>query len=271
MTREELIKLAALDVYGLLDEIESEMYARSLREASAAIQDEIIALQARWAVDPMFFSLEEPSSALREKVIDRVMEAIQQEQVELAPLATIGRNRSGKAANVSADGTVKRASSSGSLLFWRAASFMLLASLVVVLYMYSDAVRAGRDIGALALQKQSEEQLRRLIGPDFEDFLANPNVHHVVFKPAETTVPGQATMYINEATNSVFVNTMGLRNGSYTVRVRYEDGSVQELRDFNVTPSRLASIRLDSLAKTVLAAASWEIVERGSGLVVLAT
>lgn len=270
MTREELIKLAALDVYGLLDEIEAELYSRSFREASVAVQDEIVALQARLAIDPTFLSAEEPSPALREKVIDRVLEEIQHEQEELAPLATIGRSRNGRDGSSDGEG-IKRIASPGALLFWRAACFMLLAALVVVLYMYSDAVREGRDIGALALQKQSEEQLRALIGPDFEDFLANPNVQHVVFNPVEKSIPGQATMYVNSTTNSVFVNIMGLRNGAYTIRVRFEDGTTEELKDFNVAPNRLAGLRLDSLAKTVIAAASWEIIERGSGLVVLAT
>lgn len=270
MTREELIKLAALDVYGLLDEIEAELYSRSFREASVAVQDEIVALQARLAVDPTFLSTEEPSPALREKVIDRVLEAIQLEQAELAPLATIGRGRNEQDGSASEQG-VRRTSSSGALLFWRAACFMLLAAIVVVLYMYSEAVRDGRDILAIAIQNQTEKQLRNLIGPDYEDFLANPNVDTIVFNPVDRAASGQASLYVNKKTNSVFLLGMGLRDGGYKIQVRLEDGTARELRDFDVAPNRITGLRLDSLAASVIGAISWEIVDRGSGLVVLAT
>lgn len=266
MNRDELFRLAAMDGYGLLDEYEAALYTRSFHDAPASVQDELIALQARLAVDPLFLAGEEPAPVLREKVLDRVLEAIEAEQRELAPLATIGRNRKNAA---DAAGQSFRLAPSSSVLFWRAACFMLLASLVVVLYMYAEAVRKGRDIAERAMVDRTTEQLKELIGADFLDFVNHPGVQHVVFQPVAQDTPGQATAYLNPRANAVFLNTMGLREGRYELRVTLEDGSTESLGALAVDGTRLASIRLDGLKDRVLSAISWVIIDQSTGLAVL--
>ena len=41
MTREELLELAALDAFGLLDDYEAALFTRSFHHAPVAVQDEI--------------------------------------------------------------------------------------------------------------------------------------------------------------------------------------------------------------------------------------
>ncbi len=91
MSREELLELAALDALGLLDEYEAALYTRSFHHAPAAVQDEIKDLQAAYSADPTFLPDVEPASTGRVRVLGAVRRAIEQESLELAPLAMIGR------------------------------------------------------------------------------------------------------------------------------------------------------------------------------------
>ena len=51
MTPQELLELAALDAFGLLDEHESRLYSESFHDAPAVVQDQIVRLQADLAAD----------------------------------------------------------------------------------------------------------------------------------------------------------------------------------------------------------------------------
>src|SRR5512145_2816558 len=93
MTREELLETAALDAFGLLDEYEASLYTRSFHHAPAAVQDEIINLQAQLVSDETFIPNDLPNPALRQRVLDAVSDAIDLEAPQLEPLATIGRTR----------------------------------------------------------------------------------------------------------------------------------------------------------------------------------
>ena len=86
MTREELLELAALDAFGLLDDYEAALFTRSFHHAPVAVQDEIKELQASFASDPVFVPDVQPATDLRHRVLDRVSKAIETESVELAPL-----------------------------------------------------------------------------------------------------------------------------------------------------------------------------------------
>src|SRR5688572_4394484 len=115
MSREELLESAALDAYGLLDEYEEALFTRSLHHATAAVQSEILELQAKLVSDPTFMSPEKPDPMLRDRVLNAVSSAIEHETAELEPLATIGRPRL-TAADL--DARVDRTPS----FYWRAAA-----------------------------------------------------------------------------------------------------------------------------------------------------
>ena len=60
LSREELLELAALDAFGLLDEYEAAIFSRSFHHAPAAVQDEVRQLQAEIAADPSLLPAVDP-------------------------------------------------------------------------------------------------------------------------------------------------------------------------------------------------------------------
>lgn len=170
MTREELLESAALDAFGLIEEYESDLYTRSFHHAPAAVQNEILQLQADLVSDEALMISEMPPPELRHRVLEAVADAVQQETVELAPLATIGRGGAPRAAvhpsNPFAFGS--------STPYWRAAAFMLCASLIVVGYFWKSAVDQGNRVAVLSLSNLTDRELEKLIGPTVKDFMFNP-------------------------------------------------------------------------------------------------
>lgn len=98
MSREELLELAPLDAFGFLDEVESAMFNRAFHHAPASVQAEVRALQAQLAEQASFLSDEDPRPILRQKVIVRVAEEIEDAAERLKPLATIGSSLTGSLA-----------------------------------------------------------------------------------------------------------------------------------------------------------------------------
>ncbi len=90
MSREELLELAPLDAFGFLDEVESAHFNRAFHHAPASVQAEVRALQAQLAEQANFLSDEDPRPILRQKVLVRVAEEIEEATERLKPLATIG-------------------------------------------------------------------------------------------------------------------------------------------------------------------------------------
>ena len=185
MSREELLELAALDALGLLDEYEAALYTRSFHHAPAAVQDEIKDLQAAYSADPTFLPDVKPASTVRVRVLGAVRRAIEQESLELAPLAMIGRKHLRNGAAVG--GAMAIASSQ----FWRAATFVLAGVLVVVLYFSSQKNQDNHAIKDLAIDLLAEFQVQDLIAaeqddnviPDLLEFIHNPNCRSVVLRP----------------------------------------------------------------------------------------
>jgi hypothetical protein len=94
MTRQELLEHAALDALGLLDQFEADLYTRSFHHAPAAVQDEVLRLQAEIASDESLVASVAPDSALRERVLRAVAEAMERDAATLGPIASIGRAQS---------------------------------------------------------------------------------------------------------------------------------------------------------------------------------
>lgn len=267
MNREELLKLAALDVFGLLDQFEAELFNRSFHNAPASVQDEVASLQAEIAADPIFLSEEKPASTLRERVLERVARSVEEEAAKLAPLATIGRGRGSIVVDPAAVRTLQRAA-----MIWRAASFALAACLVVVVGLFLNATREGNEIARLALLGSSREQLRELIGPDLEYFIANATTRSVL-RPGQSS-DFLAEIWMNEKTGQAFVLGLDLPEGRYTVQARSAEGATLELNtiesDGAFASARIESVDLVALGTTSLGALTWEIID-SAGHVVLTT
>ncbi|MEE8509104.1 MAG: hypothetical protein V3T07_08575 [Myxococcota bacterium] len=257
MGREELIELAALDAHGLLDEYEAAHYTRSFHDAPAVVQDEILHLQADLAGDTMLVPDEEPRPSLRREVLDSVGEAVVK---KLAPLATIGQPRS--------PATETRLNLTASTPLWRAAAFALAATLIILAYFSTDAYRHGNTIARLALNNNTAAQLEQLIGPTFKDFLFDQHTKRIVLTPFDSDAEFRAVVFINEATNEVFLVTAGLPRSpgeDYTLQVQHADGNVEKIKTF-ASNGTIGGMRLQEISAAALASATWQITSHGAAL-----
>lgn len=274
MERDELLKMAALDVFGLLDEYEAERYNRSFHNAPAGVQDEIVALQAELASDTSLLPDEYPDPSLRERVLKRVAKAVEEEATLLAPIATIGRNR--KSVDV-IDTTHGRLLLRASR-FWRAACFVLAASLVATLFMYAEAYKGSSELAAEFFLKHNNDKFKELLGPDIQDFLYNDkNVATGVFKSATGKYEGTATIHYNKITNSAFFLAPELaKNRRFILRaVKENQEEPVEVYAFTTKDEPYFNFRLDNLKEEhgigSLAAVTWEIFDTVTKTVILTT
>ena len=270
MTREELRTLAALDVFGLLDEYESNLYTRSFHHASASVQDEILELQEAIAQNPPLLMSEEPVAQLRDKVMDSIAHAMDKESRKFAPIASIGRHR----ANNSLNGEPgQRHVHMRGAQFWRAATFVLAGALVAVAYFFATTVQHAQLVTELVLDINTAEQAKELLGHDFEYFVSNPDCDQFALVPGENAgIAASGIVYVNKATNEAFLFTVGLPhdNEEYVLRVSTDSGMSEELKSFSPRAA-LLGLRLDRLSSTLLASAMhWEIVSR-DGVVLLSS
>jgi len=259
MTREELLEFAALDAFGLLDEIDADRYNRAFNDAPPTVQEEVRRVQAELAIDPALIAIEaEPPTSLRDRVLAAVAAAIEREEAQLAPLATIGARRHAGANDAQPPRRLRLFSAS---MFWRAACFVLAGAVIVLAYQWSVAVQHGNLIAELALRNDAEKQLREMIGFEFTDFVANANGRAVVLRPIVNDYPGQALLYLDPQKSSLCMMATGLpaTSGDQTYTLRTKDGSVERRFTSNGV---VAALRLDNLAQTLLASAvAWQVVD----------
>lgn len=256
MTREELHTLAVLDVFGLLDEYESNLYTRSFHHASAAVQDEILELQAEIASFPPLVSGEEPVSELRGQVLQSVMDAMDKESRQFAPIASIGRGRP----RASMEMTPRPMQIRGAQ-FWRAAAFVLAGALVVLAYFFVDTVQRVKLMEQVVIGMMTPDQVKNVIGSDFESFIDNPDCTQIVLASTDAQNARNGVLYVNRKTNEAFLYTAGLPHDAnqYVLRYKTAEGSFENLKTF-ATRQSLFGLRLDQVSSALLApAVQWEI------------
>lgn len=266
MSREELLELAGPDALGLLDEYEAALYTRSFHYAPAALQDEILNLQAEVASDASLLPTEEPEPGLRQRVLGAVARAIEQETRELAPLATIGRVR-GDSDELHGRRHLNQAT------YWRAASFALAAGALVCLYFLAQVSQKSQDIARLALGHQTSRQLEEMLGPGFRTFVSYPSRGLRALAP-ETGDPvpsGAGAIFIDPTGDRAFLVVFGLDGSGepYAIRVRDEQGETV-LAHFGAESSAAIPVPLVEVASNRLMNGVIEIVTAG-GTVVLTT
>lgn len=271
MSREELLEFAALDTFGLLDDYDSDRYTRGYHDAPAALQDEIKRLQADLTTDPSFItSDEEPPFSLRERVLAAVAAAIEREEAQLAPLATIGRGRHEEFAGLSRRG---RLLASGQ--FWRAAAFVLAACGIVMAYAWSGAVRQNDDLIKYAIGKRDVSTIAQYLGDDLDAFIKHSGSPARVLRPVNDEFPGTAMMYVKsnpDGTGSAVLIGMALpANQRFSLRVKVADA--WDTLGHVVSSGVVDSLHVDRLSAALLASvssASLQIVDE-AGTVVLQT
>lgn len=256
MTREELLEYAALDAFGLLDEYEASLYTRSFHNAPAAVQDQILQLQAQLVSDESFLPSVNPDPSLRSRVLQAVAQAIEHETAQLEPLATIGRPRPNP-------DVLARIQPSPSGQFWRAAAFALCAGLLVVAYFLNQVSTRQSRIAELALSQNTEArlaQLEQLIGPTFKDYLLDASSKVVHFDPSAADGP-KAVMYVVEegATAFLLIENLPPTAEPYRLSARDLSGRVENVKAFESSGKFSGiSIALSNL-KMNLASVKWEI------------
>lgn len=265
MSREELLELAPLDVYGLLDEFEAALFNRSFHHAAPSVQAEIRALQAQLAEDPTFLAGDEPRPLLRQKVLVHVADAVEVAVEQLKPLATIGSPFGNGIATMSAEGSASTATLANraasidipdsqdetmrelvaeirarasfgdrerSTPYWRAAAFFLAASLVVSLYFLGSTMRTAERIAEFAQNRVISEQLREAV-PDLTDFIFRDS-RNLTLASVDLSVDATAMMIVNPATRETLLLAFGLdpSKGLYTLRSVDEQGNATVIKSF---------------------------------------
>ncbi len=264
--RNELLELAALDAVGQLDEYEQSLFTRSFHDAPASVQEEIKEFQAAIVADPALLPDVEPDVDLRQRVLDAVNFAVEQDSHRLAPLATIGRGR--RASDLDDD---ESAFGMATMNFWRVASFVLAGSLIIALYFFADAYQHGKTVSEIALNNETQKQLEDYIGPTFREFVGNPNCRKVALVDENDSFGGHAVLYLNENTNQVFLLAIGMPDSDerYTLHVTTGDGERTALRGFEAQ-SGVHGLRLDNLSKPMIASITWDITN-AAGAVILSS
>jgi hypothetical protein len=279
MSREQLVELAALDVFGLLDEYESALYTRSFHHAAAAVQDEILELQADIARDPVLAPELFPPDELRRQVLVAVSRAVEQDNSRLAPIASIGAHRvppqPSRPASDRAGGRWSLFSGSGQ--FWRAAAFVLCGAVIVLAYFQTQRDLQYEELVKLVLNDVTQADLSSVDGlENISYFTKSPRRMSRTLRPQPNTgQPGIGlVVYVDRADDptraSVLVVALGLpATGAYTLQARHADGEVEELSSFT-SNGTVGAMQLADLSTTLLATLTLEVID-AAGQIVLTT
>jgi hypothetical protein len=259
MTREELLELAALDAFGLLDEYEAALYTRSFHHAPVAVQNEIKELQAAFAHEASLLPDVEPDPALRQRVLDAVARAIEAESMELAPLAMIGRPDRAR------NGTAGRMGLGAATPVWRAAAFALAAALLVVAYFAGQFLERNNQMTGYVIGLLTHDQIEEAIKPNFRDFLADPSCAMHVLQPSADGIDAVAAVFVNERTGEAFFFALRLpvQSDPFVLRATDDSGEPVSTWEFSST-SAVTGVRLGEISLALTTALTWEVVDATS-------
>jgi len=273
MSREELLDLAALDALGLLDQYEAALYTRSFHHAPVSVQNEVRRMQAETAGDDAILPDVEPPLDLRERVLKSVANAIEEESAEFAPLAMIGRGRNAS----SRRDTIGRIGFGATRQGWRAASFVLAAVLLVMLYVGGQKDERNDQVQLMAIDLLAHAQVRDLIQreresdlvPDLFDFIGQPTCERINLTSPSSDGP-LAVVYRNRKTGEAFVFTMGLaENTRYTLRGAFGNEAVVTRQIIPTGP--MAAAYLGKITVATLSQLTFTVTTAASGKLVLST
>jgi hypothetical protein len=257
MTREELIELAALDAFGLLDEYEAALYTRSFHHAPVAVQDEITQIQSEFASDETFLPDVKPSPELREQVLRAVARAIESESARFAPLATIGRGGAR-----SAGARERRPRLMFNNLFWRAATFALAGTLLVMAYFGFQINNRVQQLTELLQNWETQRSVQDLAGPQISDFVGNPNCDTIALASTDGSSDAHAVLYIKEGSGESCLLSFDLPEDvePFSIIARTETGEIAVSHDFN-RDSAIGGTYFNAIAVAALNNVIWEVVD----------
>ncbi len=217
----QLLELAVLDAYGLLEPIESDLFNRSFHDAPETIQDEIKQMQESLALDDSLLPADMPPVSLRKKVLDAVAETADKEAQRLAPLALIGARASAAQAKF---GTSKQAT------LWRTAAVVLLGVTVVLSIITLDAQRKANQSAQIAINTSTNNAINEMIGSEFAKYVGNPYCQVVRLEREDGNATGYLRVAMNERFGNGYVIGIDLEdNEEIIIQGTTKDGEVLEL------------------------------------------
>jgi hypothetical protein len=251
---------AVLDALGLLDEVESAQFERAFHDAPPSVQADLRAVQAAVAVDPAFLADGEPSPDLRLKTLARVMTAVEQQEVQFAPIAHIGRTAARAerrpVRSIDANELVEQAMELSALrkdverftrssYYWRAAAIALTAALTVALVFEVTTSQLALRITQYALGSATPAQVF--------DSMDHPGAlrafEKASFLRGIAGAGGSATIATDLASKKSLMLAIGLdAGGKYVLEHRSETGFVTPLADF-VAQRGIWGVEIDSGAE----------------------
>ncbi|MDP7009493.1 MAG: hypothetical protein QGI78_07985 [Phycisphaerales bacterium] len=217
--KKQLLELAVLDGFGLLEPLESELFNAAFLDAPVAVQEEVTRIQEDLATDETLLPDELPDSALRKRVLDAVAKAADDEAKRLAPLALIGA-RAGRRTNHTSRGSSA----------WRAVAMVLFGVSVVLAAFAINANDRANNITKYALNADVEQTLTDLIGSEFGEFIRNPSAPAVGLERENGDPTGYIRVAINERTGAGYILAIDLKDGEeFIIQGTTPDGEVLEL------------------------------------------
>lgn len=264
MTPRELLELATLDTFGLLDPVEEDIYTRSFHDAPATVQDEIVRLQAQIAEDLSLLPGDEPDPSLRERVLKAVAEAIERDDTKLAPLAHIGPRRPDERGG---DG---RYAGAAAAQFWRAASFVLAGVSLIMVYFLAIGSQRSDELTKAALYDDAKK-LEVLLKSRPKEFLVDDS-RKIALTAVDPTAEFEASLYINDRTGQILILVDDLPptdGAEYVLQVKLEDGGTEKVQAF-ASLGGFGGVRIDNVSVDLIAAVGrWQIAELATGVVLL--
>ncbi len=221
----QLIELAVLDAYGLLEPIESDLFNRSFHDAPASVQDEIIRMQQDFAIDESLLPADLPPASLKQLVLNSVAKAADKEAQRLAPLALIGARASAARSQHGASHTT---------YFWRVAALILFGVSVALGVIVVDTKREVAKITNVALNNSATATLEDVVGAEFKSFIGDPycQISHFIEETTETQ-PAYIRVAMNERYGGGYILGLDLTVGSeFVIQGTTKDGAVIELARF---------------------------------------
>jgi hypothetical protein len=158
ITIPQLVEMASLDAFGLLDAEDSLRFEDAFLAAPVRIRESILELQAEMVSEDPLLCTEMPDDSLRAKVIQRVAEAMSERDETLQPLAQIGPVSDFN------QPSIENRSFSQSIWTWRAVALVLLGVSITLAVFGIVADRNHRELIQAINNRQADFTMNQAPG-----------------------------------------------------------------------------------------------------------
>lgn len=236
MNTKDLLELASLDAFGLLDEAERKSFEEAFAKAHPAVQAQVRSSQRRLSdIDALLPDVTPPAS-LRQRVVDAVAR-----EVELA-------NTPGIAGRIGPDIVPSR----GVSRVWRAAAIGCAAAAVVFGFTTLQMQTRYAELDLAIRNNAVTDVFAREFGTRFETAMMSPRTQFIQFAAEDKSrLSGPAAILLLDPetrTGQLFCRDLPQANGMYRLSVLDADGKKSEIEfAFQASGSRAVMTDLKNL------------------------